>query len=149
MANCGKGHRKMKTRTLWMFGWLAPALLVACATNSHKTTDAAGKVTPQMRSGSNEMRAYQLLEWIAPDDRTLLVNGVDRSLYRASFKGQCTGLRLVDTIAFIVQTPPQVDKYEGVVLPNGTRCAFTSITRLEVGPVPAGPGKSTPATENP
>jgi hypothetical protein len=139
----------MKTRTLWMLGWLAPAILVACATNSHKTADTAGKVTPQMRSGSNEMRTYQLLEWIAPDDRTLIVNGVDRSLYRASFKGQCTGLRLVDTIAFIVQTPPQVDKYEGVVLPDGKRCAFTSITRLEAGPVPAGPGKSSPATENP
>ena len=42
----------------------------------------AGKVTPQMRSGSNELRTYQLLDWIAPDDRTLIVNSVDRSLYR-------------------------------------------------------------------
>jgi Family of unknown function (DUF6491) len=139
----------MQTRTMWTFGWLAPAVLVACATNHPKAPDAAGKVTPQMRSGSNELRTYQLLEWIAPDDRTLIVNGVDRSLYRARFKGQCSGLRLVDTIAFIVQTPPQVDKYEGVVLPNGTHCAFTSITRLETGPVPGVPNKGSPATENP
>jgi hypothetical protein len=136
----------MKTRTLWTLGWLIPAALVACATNHPKAADTAGKVTPQMRSGSNELRTYQLVEWIAPDDRTLIVNSVDRSLYRARFKGQCTGLRLVDTIAFIVQTPPQVDKYEGVVLPDGTRCAFTSITRLETGPAPA---KAGPATENP
>jgi hypothetical protein len=139
----------MKTRTLWTLGWLAPAVLVACATNHPKAAGTAGKVTPQMRSGSNELRTYQLLEWIAPDDRTLIVNGVDRSLYRARFKGQCTGLRLVDTIAFIVQTPPQVDKYEGVVLPDGTRCAFTSITRLETGIAPSAPGTSSPATENP
>jgi hypothetical protein len=139
----------MKTRTPWMPGWpllLLPAVLTACATNSPKAPAAAGKVTPQMRSGSNEMRTYQLLEWIAPDDHNLIVNAVDRSLYQARFRRQCTGLRSVDTIAFIVQTPPQVDKYEGVVLPDGTRCVFTSITRLDTGPEP---GKGTPATEKP
>jgi hypothetical protein len=99
-----------------------------------------------MRPGSNELRTYLLVDWIAPDDRTLIVNSVDRSLFRASFKRQCTGLRLVDTIAFIVQTPPQVEKYQGVVLPDGTRCAFTSITRLETAPAR---GKDGPATENP
>src|ERR1700760_4474067 len=126
----------MKTRTLWMLGWLLPVGLVACATippRAPAAAAAAGKVTPQMRSGSNELRSYQLLEWIAPDDHNLIVNAVDRSLYRAQFKRQCTGLRSVDTIAFIVQSPPQVDKYEGVVLPDGTRCVFTSMTRLETG----------------
>jgi hypothetical protein len=136
----------MKTRTLWTFGWLASAALVACASHPTKVPDAAGKVTPQMRSGSTELRTYQATEWVAPDDRTLIVNAVDRSLYRARFKGQCAGLRLVDTIAFIVQAPPQVDKYEGVVLPDGTRCTFTSITRLDTGPVPS---KDAPATQNP
>jgi len=104
----------------------------------------AGKVTPQMRSGSTELRTYQLVDWIAPDDRTLLVNSVDRSLFRARFKRQCTGLRLVDTIAFIVQTPPQIEKYEGVVLPDGTRCAFTSITRIETAPAHGKDGAATP-----
>ena len=124
----------MKTRTVWTFGWLLPALLVACATDHPKAPAAAGKVTPQMRSGSNEMRSYQLLEWIAPDDHNLIVNAVDRSLYRARFKRQCTGLRSVDTVAFLVVTPPQVDKYEGIVLPDGTRCVFTSLMKLDTGP---------------
>ena len=136
----------MKTLTLWTLGWLLPAALVACATNQSKPPATAGKVTPQMRSGSNELRTYQLLEWIAPDDHNLIVNAVDRSLYQARFKRQCTGLRTVDTIAFIVQTPPQVDKYEGVVLPDGTRCVFTSITRLETGVAAA---KGAPATQEP
>jgi hypothetical protein len=122
----------MKSATL--VGPLLAAVLVACATNQPKTPPTAGKVTPQMRSGSNEMRTYQLLEWIAPDDHNLIVNAVDRSLYQARFKRQCTGLRSVDTIAFIVQSPPQVDRYEGVVLPDGTRCVFTSLTRLDTGP---------------
>jgi hypothetical protein len=140
----------MKTRSVWTLGCLAPAVFVACATNHPQAAHTAANVTPQMRSGSNELRSYQLVEWIAPDDRTLIVNGVDRSLYRARFKGQCAGLRLVDTLAFIVQTPPEVDKYEGVVLPDGTRCAFTSITRLETGPAPGGAAtKGSPATENP
>ena len=122
----------MNTSTL--LGCLLPAVLVACATNHPRVPAAAGKVTPQMRSGSNELRTYQLLEWIAPDDHILIVNALDRSLYQAQFKRQCTGLRSVDTIAFIVQSPPQVDKYEGVVLPDGTRCVFTSLTRLDTGP---------------
>src|SRR5579859_1901838 len=114
--NCGKGSWRMKMR-IGIFAWLTPALLVACATGhpGPGNSGTAGTVTPQMRSGSRELRTYQLLDWIAPDDRTLLVNSVDRSLYRASFKRQCTGMRQVDTIAFIVQTPPQVEKYEGVV----------------------------------
>lgn len=138
----------MKTRIARTLGLLAPAVLVACATNHPGVPEMPGKVTPQMRSGSNELRSYQVVDWIAPDDRTLIVNSVERSLFRARFKGQCTGLRLVDTIAFIVQTPPQIEKYEGVVLPDGTRCAFTSITRLETAPPPAHPAAN-PATENP
>jgi hypothetical protein len=138
----------MKTGIAWKLGWLVPAALVACAANHPQVAATTGKVTPQMRSGSNELRTYQVLDWIAPDDRTLIVNSVDRSLFRAGFKGRCTGLRLVDTIAFIVQTPPQVDKYEGVVLPDGTRCAFTSMTRLETAPA-HGKDKDGAATENP
>ena len=122
------------TRTLWTLGWLLPVLLGACATDHSKAPAAPGKVTPQMRSGSNEMRTYQLLEWIAPDDHNLIVNAVDRSLYRARFKRQCTGLRSVDTLAFIVETPPLPEKTEGVVLPNGTRCVFASLTKLDTGP---------------
>jgi len=136
----------MKTPLAWRLGCLAPAVLAACAANHPQVAATAGKVTPQMRSGSNELRTYQLIDWIAPDDRTLIVNSVDRSLFRASFKRQCTGLRLVDTIAFIVQTPPQIEKYQGVVLPDGTRCAFTSITRVETAPANT---KDAPATQNP
>ena len=136
----------MKTPIVWQLSWLLPAALVACAANHPQVAATAEKVTPQMRPGSTELRTYQLVDWIAPDDRTLIVNSVDRSLFRARFKRQCTGLRLVDTIAFIVQTPPQVEKYQGVVLPNGTRCAFTSVTRLETAPAH---GKDGAATEHP
>ena len=136
----------MKTPIARSLGWLLPAVLVACATHHPQVVATAGKVTPQMRPGSTELRTYQLADWIAPDDRTLIVNSVDRSLFRARFKRQCTGLRLVDTIAFIVQTPPQIEKYQGVVLPNGTRCAFTSVTRIETA---LAPSKDGPATENP
>jgi hypothetical protein len=134
-------------RTVRGLGWLLPALLVACATDHPKSAASATKVTPQLRSGSTELRAYQLLDWIAPDDRTLIVNSVDRSLFKAQFRHQCNGMRLVDTLAFIVPTPPQVEKYEGVVLPDGTRCVFTSITRLQTAP--PSHSKDATATDNP
>jgi Family of unknown function (DUF6491) len=138
----------MKSPIRWIFAWLAPAVLVACATHHPNAVTPPQTVTPQMRSGSSELRAYQLIDWIAPDDRTLLVNSVDRSLFRGRFKGPCTGLRHVDTIAFIVQTPLQVDKYAGVVLPNGTRCEFASLTRLDTTP-PARDKEGAPATDSP
>jgi hypothetical protein len=127
-----------------MLGLLA-AVLPACATQHTHPEAARATVTPQMRSGSRELRTYQVADWIAPDDRNLIVNSVDRSLFRARFRSPCTGLRLVDTIAFIVQTPPQVDRYEGVVLPDGKRCVFTSITRLET----AIPQDKSSGTQNP
>jgi hypothetical protein len=128
----------MKIRTVSMLGWLAPLILGSCATKPPQAPDTAGKITAQMRSGSAELRAIQVMDWTAPDDRTLLVNGVDRSVYQARFNGQCTGLRLVDTIAFIVPGPPQVDRYVGIVLPDGKRCTFKSLERLAI---PAGRGK--------
>ena len=134
----------MKTRTLWLLGWLAPLALGACTTHSPKAAATDGKVTPQMRSGSNELHTYLVEDWVAPDDRTLIVNAVDRSLFEGRFKAKCTGLRLVDTIAFIVQTPPQVEKYQGVVLPDGTRCAFTSFTRLVTTPETGKDGTQNP-----
>ncbi len=124
----------MKTLIVWTFGSLVTALLAACATGHSGPAAASGTVTPQMRSGSNELRTYQLVDWIAPDDRNLIVNSVDHSLFRARFRSPCTGLRLVDTIAFVMQTPPQFETSEGIVLPDGTRCVFASITRLETAP---------------
>jgi hypothetical protein len=122
------------TRIPWRLGWLAPLALAACVTQQPKPQDSVGKVSPQMRSGSTELRSYQIADWIAPDDRTLILNAMDRSLYEGRFKGQCTGLRLVDTIAFIVPGPQQADRYSGVVLPDGRRCAFKSFTRLTTQP---------------
>jgi hypothetical protein len=135
----------MKSRTLYGLGWLAPLGLLACTAPAPKQPVAAEKVTPQLRSGSKELRTYQVEDWIAPDDHTLIVNAVDRSLFEGRFKSQCTGLKLVNTIAFIIETPPQVEKYQGVVLPDGTRCPFTSFVRLEVSPAP----KEGAATEHP
>jgi hypothetical protein len=108
--------------------------VAACAMHQPQPAQIAGKVSPQMRSGSTELRAYQIRDWIAPDDRTLILNATDRSLYEGRFKGQCTGLRLVDTIAFVVPGPQQADRYSGVMLPDGRRCTFRSFTRLSAPP---------------
>ena len=115
-------------------GWLATLLLGGCVADSAKTPAVNGKVTPQMRSGSAELRAYQLMDWIAPDDRTMVVNTADRSLYSAHFKGRCNGVRQADTVAFIIPEAAQFDKYAGIVLPDGTHCAFGAITKISTAP---------------
>lgn len=112
----------------------------ANATATAAATDSTGKITPQLRSGSTELRTFSVDTWIAPDDHTLILDAVDRSLFAGRFKSPCTGLRLVNTIAFIVPTPPQVDKYQGVVLPDGKRCSFTSLTRVDTSLPPVKDG---------
>jgi hypothetical protein len=146
----------MKTRILWILGCLAPLALVACAASGQPKAApaAAGKVTPQLRSGSNELRTYLLDGWIAPDDHTLILNAADRALLQGRFKNPCTGLRLVNTVAFIIPTPAQgekfqVEKYAGIVLPDGKRCPFTSLTRVDTAPAAGGPAPVGPAPENP
>lgn len=134
----------MTNATMRTLGWLTPLLLGACAATATKPDAATGKVTGQMRSGSTELRAYQVLDWIAPDDRTLIINGVDRSLFEGRFKGACAGLRLANTIAFIIPGAVQVNNYSGIVLPDGTRCLFASVTRLTAPPAHL---KASPATD--
>jgi hypothetical protein len=119
---------------------LATLTLAGCASHSARSGAAAaaaaagpGKLTPQMRSGSAELRAWQIQDWIAPDDRTLVVNAVDRSLFRARFKGRCNGVRLADTVSFIVVDSSRFDRYAGIVLTDGTRCEFASVTRINTG----------------
>jgi hypothetical protein len=119
---------KQAARLACGLGWL---LLWGCATHPAGSTAPAGKLTPQLRSGSPELRAYQIQDWIAPDDHTMVVNSVDHALFRAQFKGRCNGLRLADTVSFIVLDATQFDRYGGVVLPDGTRCAFAAVTRLD------------------
>ncbi len=92
-----------------------------------------------MRSGSIELRSYQIDDWIAPDDRTLIVNAADRSLYEARFRKECPGLRLADTIAFLIPAQPQLEKFQGVVLPDGKRCAFASFVKLDTSVPGAAP----------
>jgi hypothetical protein len=128
MMNCGK-DQMMRIASLGCA--IAALLLAGCAAHPAGSPAPAGKLTPQLRSGSPELRAYQIQDWIAPDDHTMVVNSVDHALFRAQFKGRCNGLRLVDTVSFIVLDATQFDRYGGVVLPDGTRCAFAAVTRVD------------------
>src|SRR5579872_2427073 len=117
---------KSRPKTL---AWLAPLVLAACAGHSVKPS-AGTSVSPQLRSSGSELRTYQILNWVAPDDRTLLLTALNHSLFQARFRRRCPGLQLADTIAFSVPSPPQVEKYSGIVLPDGTVCAFAALTPL-------------------
>lgn len=136
MANRGR-NRGMTHAALYRLGWIAALALGACAAPAQKPDAAPGKVTAQMRSGATELRAYQVMDWIAPDDRTLIVNAADRSLYEGRFRSTCAGLRLANSIAFIIPAGAQLSNYSGVVLPDGTRCLFASFTRLPTSPAAA------------
>lgn len=127
----------MTNAAVCRIAWVLALALGACAAAPPKAEAPPGKVTAQMRAGSAELRAYQVMDWVAPDDRTLVVNGVDRSLFEARFRGGCAGLRLANTIAFIIPAGAQLGGYRGIVLPDGTRCPFASFTPLVRAPATA------------
>lgn len=132
---------------------LAALLLAACASEPSSTaetspppaepaaasaTDAAagssgGLVTELMRRDDARLQTYRIDTWSAPDDRTLIVESIDGTLYRAQMMGSCMGLRFTDTLGFVTRGTNALDDFSGIVLPDGTRCTFQSFERVSPG----------------
>lgn len=122
----------MKTRAHWMLAPLAVLALTACQTQPAASTagTAAEETTPQLaREDRLAMQSYRIRDWSAPSNDVLIVESIDGTRYRAQFMGPCTGLRFANTIGFITRGTNELDRFAGIVLPDGTRCQFSSFQR--------------------
>lgn len=117
----------MKTSIL-ITAALAALALAGCASTAKESSDS--EVTPQMAADSAELQTYRIRNWSAPDDRTLIVEALDGTRYRAEMLGPCFGLNFATRIGFVNRGLNQVDRFAGVVLPDGTRCAFRSFNEI-------------------
>jgi hypothetical protein len=117
----------MKTATL-MTAAIAALTLAACA-SSPETADGSD-VTPQMAADSAELQTYRIRSWSAPDDRTLIVEALDGTRYKAELLGPCFGLNFATRLGFVNRGLNQLDRFAGVVLPDGTRCSFRSFNEI-------------------
>ncbi len=118
----------MKTSTLTTAAALAALALARCASTPAESDGS--DVTPQMAADSAELQTYRIRNWSAPDDRTLIVEALDGTRYRAEMLGPCFGLNFATRIGFVNRGLNQVDRFAGVVLPDGTRCAFRSFNEI-------------------
>jgi hypothetical protein len=117
----------MKTSMLTIAA-LAALALAGCA--STREESSAADVTPQMAADSAELQTYRIRSWSAPDDRTLIVEALDGTRYKAELLAPCFGLNFANRIGFVNRGINQLDRFAGVVLPDGTRCSFRSFNEI-------------------
>lgn len=87
-------------------------------------------ITPQMAPDSAELMTYRIRSWSAPDDRTLIVEALDGTRYKAELLATCFGLSYATRLGFVNRGINQIDRFAGVVLPDGTRCSFRSFNKI-------------------
>ena len=63
----------------------------------------------------------------------MLIQGRNRSWYRATFFGPCIDLRFRDSVAFVTDGTDRLDRFSSVLV-NGERCWFRSFEKLEAEP---------------
>ena len=115
----------MYARSLAICVALAVLFAGGCAATSHQQD-----VTPQLTSNDARLQTYRIRNWSIQSDNTLIVEGVDRRRYQATFLGPCTGLRFATRLSFVTRGTNQLDRFSGIVLPDGTRCSFSSFQEI-------------------
>jgi hypothetical protein len=109
---------------------LAALALAGCAASTTES-ESASELTPQMAADSVQLQTYRIRNWSAPNDQTLIVESVDGTKYRAELLGNCLGLNFTTRLAFVNRGGfNQIDRFSGVVLPDGTRCSFRSFNEI-------------------
>ncbi len=69
--------------------------------------------------------------WRAPDSKTLIIETYGDHSYRVKFFNSCIGIRSAETIAFVTKGTDDLDQFASIILPDGTRCRFESVTRID------------------
>jgi hypothetical protein len=70
------------------------------------------------------VQGYRIEDWKALSNESLIIRTNDGKRYRATLMGRCIGLKFTDTIAFVTRGERTVDRFAGIMLPDGSRCYF-------------------------
>lgn len=84
--------------------------------------DSSRRVSRRVPEGS-------FAEWRPEDNESLLLFNKDRAVvWRISFSPSCPGLKSVKAISFVTPMGDRTDQYDSILLEDGTRCYFASVT---------------------
>ena len=92
------------------------------------TRDTVGK-SMRARRSEKQVVADSFSGWRAESDQSLVLVGTGPMSFRISFgAGGCPGLKQSQTLAFVTPNSGSRDVYDSILLDDGTRCYFDSVT---------------------
>lgn len=111
---------------------LAVALAACASKNPRNPTAAQQMASAPVADTDARLQRFQIRDWSAVDDETLIITATDGTRYRAQTFGPCLGLNFTNRLAFENRGGfEQIDRFSSVVLGDGTRCQFRSFGRLK------------------
>jgi hypothetical protein len=107
--------------------------LTACASKTpRQPREADAALTAPVADADAKLPRFQIRDWSAPNDHTIIVIANDGTRYRAETFGPCLGLDFANRLAFESRGGfEQVDRFSSVLLGDGTRCQFQSFGKLK------------------
>ncbi len=112
---------------------LIPLTLSGCSTSNPKARSSQSEAdrTARVAAGSAQVQRFNLKDWSALNDHTIILITNDGTRYRAETLGPCMGLDFAHGVAFVNRGGfNQIDRFSSVVLSDGTRCPFQSFDKL-------------------
>ena len=130
-----QGFRSRRTAVGLLAAMLATATSAAGA--GPLDADAAPPAQPAAAASSSAtgtppaaVQGYRIEDWKALSNESLIIRTNDGKRYRATLMGRCIGLKFTDTIAFVTRGERTVDRYAGIMLPDGSRCYFKTFEAI-------------------
>jgi hypothetical protein len=132
MSSSQRGpHRRLRLAALT--GLLAAATTAALASPLDADPAAPGGAgTAPAASGLPRaaVQGYRIDEWKALSNESLIIRTNDGKRYHATLMGRCIGLKAAETIAFVTRGERTVDRFAGIMLPDGSRCYFKTFEAI-------------------
>ena len=98
------------------------------AASLKRSTEGKPSLIDSSRRISRRLPESSFVEWRPESDETLLLFNDNRVAWRISFSPNCPGLKSATAISFVTPVTDGTDQYDSILLDDGTRCYFTSVT---------------------
>jgi hypothetical protein len=106
------------------------ALALALALTACASAPRAGSVADREQEASIPFADFGGIRSFRPGpNRTLLLEGLNRKWYQATFIGPCLDIPYAETIGVITNPAGDVDRFSGVIV-RGRRCTFRSLVEI-------------------
>ncbi|MCC6170847.1 MAG: hypothetical protein IT481_02340 [Gammaproteobacteria bacterium] len=101
--------------------------LAAVQATTATRADQAPSPAPAPRAA---VQGYRIDDWQALSNEALIIRTNDGRRYRATLMSKCIGLKFTDKIAFVTRGERTVDRFAGIMLPDGSRCYFKTFEAI-------------------